>query len=436
MDACSRAQTTQLEAPDLLGPRIPRAAGWSDVLRHGPHGFLTALSEAADAIERKNPDLQGLLVPAFDVGPAHDVDPTAASVLAYDVAMTLDAATDEVATRCSVFEGLVDLEAHGRLSGVHSTPSDVALLVARLLDFSGGTILDPAVGSGALLQHAASLQERAADDQSLLGLDINQDAWRRARSRFYLYGFEADIRNENALTAAPDSLPQADAVVADPPYGLENWGYAELYVDPWWRFGAVPPRSADYAWLQLASLHLKPAGRAAVLLGTGSLWRSGREGAIRAHMLEAGVVEAIIVLPPRLQPNTSIPLAVWLLRSPDTRIRSQHVLLVDASDLGAPGRSRFSLPLSSVDRIVDLVSAWRNTGEVADGDHELAVAADLDDIFAAEGNLNPGRYRSQPTVDLTKVETTARALRRSLRQSSAAAAQAREDLLTYLEKRR
>ena len=433
MEVCSRAQAAQLEAADLPCPRIPRGAGWSDVLKHGPHGFLSALSEAAQGIESENPYLWGLLVPAFEVRPFHDADSTDVGRLAYDVAITLDAATNEVSTRYSLFEGLVDLEAHDRHSGEHSTPGDVALLVARLVDFSGGAILDPAVGSGGLLQQAAFLQKRAVGDRSLFGIDINQDAWRRARSRFYLYGFEADIRNENALSAPPDSLPLADAVVADPPYGLQNWGYAELYVDPWWRFGSVPPNSADYAWLQLACLHLKPAGRAAVVLGTGSLTRSGREGAIRARMLEAGVVEAIIVLPARLQLNTSIPLAVWLLRAPGVRIRHEQVLLVDASDLGTPGRSRFSLPPSSIDRIVDLVGRWRDTGKIADDDDEIGVTAGLDDIFAADGNLNPARYRSQPAIDLTEVRDTARALRRSLRQSSAAAAEARDELLTYLE---
>jgi hypothetical protein len=94
------------------------------------------------------------------------------------------------------------------------------------------------------------------------------------------------------------------------------------------------------------------------------------------------------------------------------------------------------LPPSSIDRIVDLGWTWRDTGEIADDNNEIAVTAGLDDIFAADGNLSPARYRSQPAINLTEVRDTARALRRSLRQSSAAATEARDELLTYLENRR
>jgi type I restriction-modification system DNA methylase subunit len=152
-------------------------------------------------------------------------------------------------------------------------------------------------------------------------------------------------------------------------------------------------------------------------------------------MLEAGIVEAVIVLPQRLRLNTSIPLAVWLLRSPDARTTSERVLLVDASDLGVPGRSRFSLPEPSIDRIVDLVRGWRETGDIAPDHEDIAVSVALDDIFAAEATLIPARYRSQPTVDFAEAEHTALELRQSLRESSAAAAQANAELLSYLEGR-
>jgi type I restriction-modification system DNA methylase subunit len=430
MEACARALDRGSSRRELPRPRIPRGAAWSDIRSRPPLDFLPALTEAVQAIEASSPELEGLLDPRL-----RDLDAPAATGLAHQIAMALDAATDEVSTRFALFEGLADLAARDRFAGEFSTPDEVAALVSRLVDFRGGIIIDPAVGEGDLLLRAAFLGRDSATDSTVLGIDINEHSWRRARSRFYLSGRQAEIRNENALIADPESLPLADAVVVDPPYGLGNWAFAELYVDPRWRFGPPPPNSADFAWLQLAALRLKPAGRAAVLMRTSSLIQGGREEAIRRGMVDAGVVESIVVLPPRLRTNTSIPLAIWLLRSPDARVDSGQVLLVDASELGAPGRSRFSLPQASVDRIVDLVSGWRETGTISTHDSAIATTASVGEILSAEASLNPSRYRSQPTIDLGAVQETARSLRHSLQESSAAATRAQSELLAYLEGR-
>ena len=250
MEACARARETDSPERELLPPRIPRGAAWSAIRSRPPVEFLSALTDALGAIEAQNPDLAGLLDLRFQTPHAQ-----AASSLAHQVALALDAAIDEVSTRFVLFEGLVDLAALDRFSGEHSTPGDVADLMSRLVDFPGGTIIDPAVGEGELLLRAAFRGRGPATDPTVLGIDINQTAWRRTRSRFYLYGRPAEIRKESALMADPDSLPLADAVVLDPPYGLGNWGHAELYVDPRWRFGPPPPSSAG---LRLAPARSPP----------------------------------------------------------------------------------------------------------------------------------------------------------------------------------
>lgn len=430
LEACARARGDDPSASDLPRPRIPKGAAWSVVRTRPPDEFLDALTKAARSIESANPELEGLLDPR-----PRDQDPSGASRLAHQVAMTLDAATDKVSTRSVLFEALADLEALDRFAGEFSTPGDVASLVARLANFRGGTIVDPAVGKGRLLLQAALQVRDSARESQAVGIDVNQEAWRRARSRFYVHGHDAEIRHENALTADLDSLPLADTVVLDPPYGLGNWADAELYLDSRWQFGPPPPSSADFGWLQLATFRLKPTGRAAVLMGTASLTRTGREGAIRQRMVEAGVVEAILLLPPRLRTNTSIPLALWLLRSPAAGVDTEDVLLVDASELGATGRSRFSLPQPSIDRLVDVVSRWREQTEISTADAEIAATASLAQVLDADASLNPSRYRSAPEVDLGAVREKAQALRHSLAESSAAASKAYVDLLTYLEGR-
>jgi type I restriction enzyme M protein len=434
LEACARARGEGRSGRELSRPRIPAGAAWSDVRSRPANQFMCALAEAARNIEAANPELDELLDPRLGEQDA------ASSRLARQVALALDAAAGEAATRYSLFEGLTDLDkSFDRFSGEYSTPADVARLVADLVDFRHGTVLDPACGGGGLLWQTACGASSNADaprvDTQLVGIDINREAWRRTRSRFYVYGQRAEIRNENALAADAGFSPSADVVVLDPPYGLRNWGHAELYVDSRWEFGSPPPSSADFGWLQLATLSLKPTGRAAVLTGTGSLFRGGREGDIRRGLVQGGVVEAVVALPPRLRTDTSMPLALWLLRSPAAPVKPGEILLVDASSVAETGRSRFSLPQPAIDRIVRVANRWREAKEISGEDADIAVAVAAADILAAETDLSPARYRARPRVDLGVIEQQAEALRHSLQESSAAAADACAGLLTYLESR-
>jgi type I restriction enzyme M protein len=434
LEACTRAHGENPPVLELARPSIPAGAAWTDLRRRQSfRGFVHAFAGAARGIEAANPDLDGLLDPQLDERQS-DADP-----LARRIAATLDDAAADYSARLRVFEGLADLASADRFSGEFSTPADVAGLLAALMDFQGGVILDPVVGEGRLLWQTAydrpSAAETRTGDARVVGIDVNRDACRRTRSRFYLSGRSAEIRNENALMAHWDSLPKADVIVADPPYGLANWGDADLYVDPRWTFGSPPPQSADFAFLQFIAQQLKPTGRAAVLMNMGSLFKGGREGAIRQHMVETGAVEAIIALPPRLRLNTSIPLALWLLRHPSAPSTRDEILLVDASDMADRGRSRFSLPQESIDRIRDVVFRWRETQQLSEEDAERAASVPMSDILAADAVLTPRRFLKVPQVDTDALQLRATTLRSFVRESSGAAASAYTELLSYLERR-
>jgi type I restriction-modification system DNA methylase subunit len=141
----------------------------------------------------------------------------------------------------------------------------------------------------------------------------------------------------------------------------------------------------------------------------------------------------VIVLPPRLRTNTSIPLALWLLRSPESPETAEDVLLVDGSDLATTGRSRYSLPDESISQLVELVDRWRTHRSVSPEDSALAVTVSREDILHNEASLLPARYRTPPSVDLDHIRREARTLRESLAESSVAAEAATAELMTYLE---
>jgi type I restriction enzyme M protein len=416
LEACARAGDPG-EPQGQPAPVVPAAASWTRVRQEArPAQFVKSLQAAAAEIEKLNRDLEGLIAPGFSRLQEND------GAIARSIALAIDDATDDdVTPRFALLDDaasgftavaepprgqlsrhvLAELTEADRFSADLSTPDDLAYLMVQSVGATGGTIFDPAAGECGLLLLAA-LWQPGGRGPRLVGVEVNETVWRTARSRCYLYEMPADIRLGNAFRADPAKLPKADVVVLDPPYGMSNWGDADVYLHKRWIFGPPPPKSADFAWLQLAVLQLKPGGRAAVLMPSGTLTRSGQEAQIRHAMLQAGVIEGIVLLPPRLRANTSIPLAMWLMRSPEADQGSDEVLLVDASDLARPGRSRHSLEEATIDRLGQLVEDWRARHQIDTGNMDIAVAVPVGSI--EDASLDPKRYRKASQVNVDALE--------------------------------
>lgn len=119
---------------------------------------------------------------------------------------------------------------------------------------------------------------------------------------------------------------RADFVLANPPFNVSDWWHGSLEGDPRWAYGTPPQGNANYAWLQhICCTHLKPTGRAGIVLANGSMeFSQNSEGDIRRAMVEADVVEVMIALPGQLFFNTQIPACLWFTspgRRPSARAK-------------------------------------------------------------------------------------------------------------------
>ncbi|MER7459891.1 N-6 DNA methylase [Micromonospora sp. NPDC126480] len=259
-----------------------------------------------------------------------------------------------------------------------ATPDELADLMVRLAAADGGTILDPAAGSGATLRAAV----RAGCTEAY-GQELDQDLATLATLWLALRGVPGEVEPGDSLRA--DAFPRRtfDAAVCHPPFGVTTWGHEELSYDPRWQYGGVPPRTEpELAWAQHCLAHLNVGGHAVLLMPpTAAGRRTGRR--IRAELLRRGALRAVIALPSGVAAPHGVPLHLWVLRRPAPDAPPPaRTLLVDAAD----GDLAELAPR--------ILATWRAFTAAPDADVEdvgFARAVPVIELLDEEVDLTPAR---------------------------------------------
>jgi type I restriction enzyme M protein len=193
-------------------------------------------------------------------------------------------------------------------------------------------------------------------------------------------------------------------VVANPPFSLKDWGADKWATDPHKRaLGGVPPATkGDFAWVQHMIASMKPdTGRVGVVMPHGVLFRGSSEGAIRQHLIENDMLEAVIGLAPNLFYGTTIPACLLIFRANKSKDRKRHVLFVDGSKRFTKGKNQNELSPTDVR---DLFDAYLT----ADAEEKRDIAARLvphDEIAGNKYDLNIGRYLKTAAAEVVDVTT-------------------------------
>lgn len=275
------------------------------------------------------------------------------------------------------------------------TPEEVARLMAGMLvldETESPQVHDPYLRGGELLAAVAATGRRSPE---LRGEHPSIDGVRLAGMRLAFQGLPARLA---VGTSAPWTdngrpRPQADVVLTNPPFNASG-SATYLREAIHWPFGPPPPGNDNYAWLQYAFASLRDTGRAAVIMSNNaSTSTNPQEQAIRARMVDAGVVECVLALPPRLFSLTPVAVSVWFL----TRAPAEHrsVLLIDATGLGTVRRGRRSLSERELDAIVGCHKAWRSGTEQGPWELDgspIATPVPVEEIGRQEYALVPSYY--------------------------------------------
>ncbi|CCH19435.1 N-6 DNA methylase [Micromonospora lupini] len=263
-----------------------------------------------------------------------------------------------------------------------ATPDDLADLMIGLASVGGGSTLDPAAGSGAILRAAVR-----AGSTSVYGQELDPDLAKLASLWLALHDASGEVNAGDSLRADAFAGRAVDAVVCHPPFGATNWGDEELGHDPRWIVGTTPRTEPELAWAQHALAHLRVGGHAVLLMPpTVASRRAGKR--IRSELLRRGHLRAVIALPPGVAAPHGVPLHLWVLRRAATDAPPPaRALLIDAAggDLA--------------DTAPRVLAAWRAFAAVPDADVEeagFARAVPVIELLDEEVDLTPARR--QPAV--------------------------------------
>lgn len=402
---------------------IPDGHSW-EAVRERTENIGAALQAAFREIENANPDtLYGVFGSASWTNKEKLPDAKLADLIEHFSSKTLSNAAVSPDVFGNAYEYLIKrfADQSNKKAGEYYTPRSVVGLLVNILDpQEGESIYDPACGTGGMLIEVIKhVEETGGNAKTLLGKLYGQEKVLTtsaiAKMNLLLHGIDdfniakGDTLREPAFFTG-SRLAQFDCVVANPPFSLKKWGHDQWADDKWGRnkLGGVPPTGyADWAWVQHMITSATPdAGRIAVVLPQGALFRQGAEAKIRTHVLNSRKVEAVIGLGPNLFYGTGLAACILVLRNQKDEKQRDQVLFINGEKLYRRGRNQNTFEPEHAEAIL---TAYRDYEDV----ENLAKVATIDEIKSNNYNLNirlyvqadTGRDEVSLTDALARLET-------------------------------
>jgi type I restriction enzyme M protein len=382
---------------------VPEEARWESLRAQAKQADIgKRIDDALALIEGENPKLKGILDKRY----ARAQLPDGKLGELVDLISKIGFGTEGQSSRDllgQVYEYFLGqfASAEGKKGGQFYTPASIVKTLVAVLAPHHGKVYDPCCGSGGMFVQSEKFIEAHGGklgDVSIYGQESNPTTWRLAAMNLAIRGIDFNLGKEPQDTFVKNQHPdlRADFVLANPPFNVSDWWHGSLEGDPRWVYGTPPQGNANYAWLQHMLHHLRPSGRAGIVLANGSMSSSqNSEGDIRRAMVEADKIEVMVALPGQLFFNTQIPACLWFLAKQKT-VRQGEVLFIDARKLGKSiSRVQVELTDADIQKIADTVHAWRGDGETEATYTDVpgfCRSVTLAEIAEHGHVLTPGRY--------------------------------------------
>jgi type I restriction enzyme M protein len=283
-------------------------------------------------------------------------------------------------------------ESAGKKGGEFYTPNEVVELMAHILQpDERASMCDPTVGSGGLLINLRNYVEARygnARNLSIHGQELKEGIYKMCKMNMIFHGIKnANIKMgdtlANPLLKKDGVLIKFDIVVANPPFSM-NYKTEGMQHKERFQNWTSTKKQADFMFLQHMVSTLNNDGRMAVVMPHGVLFRGGEEQKIRKRLINSGLIESIIGLPPALFFGTGIPASLIIINKHGAGERN-HVLFINADKEFKEGKNQNKIRSEDIDKISFV---YHNKIEL----DKYSKLVHKDDIEKEEYNCNIRRY--------------------------------------------
>lgn len=208
-----------------------------------------------------------------------------------------------------LYEGLLERNAAEKKSGAgqYFTPRPLIECMVQLTKPQPGErVQDPAAGTGGFLIIADRYIKEQTDDlfdlpehqqvfqkrEAFYGVELVPDAHRLLLMNAMLHGIESDLLQNDTMSPTGQSLPKANVILTNPPFGTKKGGGRPTRDD----FTHITSNK-QLNFLQHIYRGLLPEGRAAVVLPDNVLFEEGVGQQIRADLMDKCNLHTILRLP-------------------------------------------------------------------------------------------------------------------------------------------
>ncbi len=228
--------------------------------------------------------------------------------------------------------------------GEFFTPVSLVSFIAHVVDPKRGIVLDPACGSGGMfVQSARTVEEHGqspAERLTFYGLEKNATTIRLAKMNLAVHGLEGNI--QKAITYYEDPhhlLGKADAVMANPPFNVDEIDAGKMKSDPRLPFGLPGTNkrgkvsNGNYVWISFFYSYLNRRGRAGFVMSSQASSAGNEEAKVRQKLVETGDVDVMVAIRSNFFYTRTVPCELWFLDRDKPAEHRDKVLMIDARNV-------------------------------------------------------------------------------------------------------
>ena len=249
------------------------------------------------------------------------------------------------------FEYLISIMGSQGDAGQFRTPRHIIDFIVEIIDpQKNETILDPACGTAGFLissyKHILKTNtEKKLGDQlsaedkkkvgaNVTGYDISPEMIRLSLVNMYLHGFSTPKIDEYDTLSSEDKWNEYfDVILANPPFFSPKGG-----IQPHKRFG-VESKKAEVLFTSYILDHLKPDGRAGIIVPEGIIFQTGTAyKELRKQLIENSLIGVISLPAGVFNPYSGVKTSILILDKKKSKVRDSIFFIEvknDGFDLGA-----------------------------------------------------------------------------------------------------